>query len=55
MADFISDVKKNLPKAFESEDYATRREATVRSIDEEKAKLFAQIRRAPRSRASSSR
>ena len=43
MADLISEVKKNLPKAFESEDYATRREATVRSIDEEKAKLFAQI------------
>ncbi|HMA04591.1 MAG TPA: AAA family ATPase [Methanomicrobiales archaeon] len=43
MSDFINEVKKNLPKAFESEDYATRREATVRSIDEEKAKLFAQI------------
>ena len=43
MADVISEVKKNLPKAFESEDYATRREAAVRSIDEEKAKLFAQI------------
>ncbi|MDD1661569.1 MAG: AAA family ATPase [Methanomicrobiales archaeon] len=43
MADFISEVKKNLPKAFESEDYATRRQATVRSIEEEKAKLFGQI------------
>jgi len=43
MADFISEVKRSLPKAFESEDYATRREATVRSIDEEKAKLFGQI------------
>ncbi|MDD1663023.1 MAG: AAA family ATPase, partial [Methanomicrobiales archaeon] len=43
MAGFILEVKKNLPKAFESEDYATRRQATVRSIDEEKAKLFAQI------------
>ncbi len=43
MADFISEVKKNLPKAFESDDYATKREATVRSIEEEKVKLFGQI------------
>ena len=43
MADFISEVKNNLPKAFESEDYATRRVATVRSIEEEKARLFGQI------------
>jgi lon-related putative ATP-dependent protease len=43
MADFISEVKRSLPKAFESEDYATRRGAAVRSIDEEKAKLFGQI------------
>ena len=43
MADFISEARRSLPKAFESEDYATRREATVRSIEEEKARLFSQI------------
>jgi lon-related putative ATP-dependent protease len=43
MAGFIAEARRGLPKAFESEDYATRREAAVRSIDEEKARLFAQI------------
>ena len=43
MAGFIADVRKSLPKAFESEEYATRREAAVKAIDQEKAKLFAQI------------
>jgi lon-related putative ATP-dependent protease len=43
MADFISEARRSLPKAFESEDYATRREAAVRAIDEEKARLFARI------------
>jgi lon-related putative ATP-dependent protease len=43
MADFITEARRSLPKAFESEDYATRREAAIRSIEEEKARLFAQI------------
>jgi len=43
MKDFVDEARRELPKAFESEDYATKREATVRSIEEERRKLFAQL------------
>jgi lon-related putative ATP-dependent protease len=43
MADFITDVQRVLPKVFESEDYATRRQAALRAIEQEKAKLFEEI------------
>jgi len=43
MKDFIDEARRELPKAFESEDYATKKEATVRSIEEERRKLFAQL------------
>lgn len=41
MATFIADAKRIIPRVFESEDYVNRREAAVRSIEEEKAQLFA--------------
>ncbi|HXW98929.1 MAG TPA: AAA family ATPase, partial [Methanomicrobiales archaeon] len=43
MADFIAEARRALPRAFESEDYATRQQDTVKSIEEEKASLFAKI------------
>ena len=43
MKDFVDEARRELPKAFESEDYATKREATVRSIDEEKRKLLTKL------------
>ena len=43
MKDFIEEARRELPKAFESENYATKKEETVRSIDEERRKLFAQL------------
>jgi len=43
MADFVAEARRALPRAFESEDYATRQQDTVKSIEEEKAKLFSQI------------
>ena len=42
MVAFISEARKTLPKAFESEDYAKKRTAAIRSIDEEKARLVTQ-------------
>jgi len=43
MKDFIDEARRGLSKVFESEDYATKREETVRSIEEERRKLFAQL------------
>jgi len=43
MKDFIEEARRELPKAFESENYATKKEETVRSIEEERRKLFAQL------------
>ena len=40
---FIDEVRSVLPKAFESEDYATKREAAIRAIEEERARLVAQL------------
>jgi lon-related putative ATP-dependent protease len=36
MKNFIESIKSSLPKAFESEDYAKRREATLRSLEEKR-------------------
>jgi len=41
MATFIDDAKRVIPRVFETEDYINRREAAVRSIEEEKAQIFA--------------
>jgi lon-related putative ATP-dependent protease len=43
MKAFIEDVRRALPKAFESEDYANRRDSLVKSIEEKRNKLFAQL------------
>jgi lon-related putative ATP-dependent protease len=43
--DFIEEVRSELPKVFESEDYAVKREETVRSIEDERRALFAQLNR----------
>jgi len=42
---FIDEVRRELPKAFESEDYAAKREETVRAVEEERRVLFAQLNR----------
>jgi lon-related putative ATP-dependent protease len=43
MAGFLAEAKRFIPKIFESEDYANRRDASVRSIETEKQQVFAQI------------
>ena len=43
MKSFIDQVRSVLPKAFESEDYATKREAAIKAIEEERARLVAQL------------
>lgn len=43
MANFIAEAKRFIPKAFESEDYANRHDATLREIEEQKALLLAHI------------
>lgn len=45
MKDFITEVRRALPKVFESEDYATKREETVKSIEKEKMEIFAELNR----------
>jgi lon-related putative ATP-dependent protease len=40
---FIDEVRRELPKAFESEDYAAKRDETVRSVEEERRTLFTQL------------
>jgi lon-related putative ATP-dependent protease len=45
MKDFLSEVRRALPKVFESEDYATKREETVKSIEKEKMEIFAELNR----------
>jgi lon-related putative ATP-dependent protease len=39
MAGFVDEAKKALPRAFESEDYVKKREATVSGLEQEKAAL----------------
>ncbi|OGD61285.1 ATP-dependent protease [Candidatus Bathyarchaeota archaeon RBG_13_52_12] len=43
MDKFTEDVKKELQKAFESEDYAQKRASTVKKFDDEKAELWQEI------------
>ena len=43
MDKFTEDVKKELQKAFESEDYAQKRTSTVKKFDDEKATLWQEI------------
>ncbi len=43
MSAFISEAKRVIPKVFESEDYVNRRDAALRSIENEKAQRFAHI------------
>lgn len=40
MKSFIENVKNALPKAFESEDYVARREATLRELEKERKRLI---------------
>jgi lon-related putative ATP-dependent protease len=42
---FIDEVRRELPKVFESEDYVAKREETIRSIEDERRGLFAQLNR----------
>ena len=43
ISNLVSEVRRELPKAFESEDYAAKREATIGAIEEERKSLFAQL------------
>jgi len=43
MKNFIENVKTALPKAFESEDYAARREATIRGLEEKRKQLIEEL------------
>ena len=43
VANLIDEVRKGLPKAFESEDYTAKREATIGAIETEREKLFAEL------------
>jgi len=45
MANLITEARRTLPKVFESEDYATKKEAAVRTIEEERKKLFDELNR----------
>ncbi len=43
VANFVDEVRKGLPKAFESEDYAAKREATIGAIEAERNQLFEEL------------
>jgi len=43
MASLLSEARRALPKAFESEDYATKKEAAIRTIEDERKKLFSEL------------
>lgn len=43
MKNFIENVKTALPKAFESEDYAARREATIQGLEEKRKQLVEEL------------
>lgn len=43
MKNFIENIKNALPKAFESEDYITKREATLRGIENKRKQLIDQL------------
>lgn len=40
MEDFIDEVKRVLPEAFKSDDYAEKREETLKSVEEERKQLY---------------
>ncbi len=43
MSTFIEEAKRFIPKVFESEDYVNRRDAAIKGIEDEKARLLAHI------------
>jgi lon-related putative ATP-dependent protease len=43
MATFIDEVQRILPKSFESEDYGARRANTIKTVEEERVKLIAEL------------
>jgi len=43
MKNFIENVKTALPKAFESDDYAAKREATIRGLEEKRKELIEEL------------
>ena len=43
MATFVAEAKRFIPKVFESEDYANRRDAALHEIEDEKARLLSHI------------
>jgi len=43
MKSFVEEVRSLLPKAFESEDYAAKRETAIKAVEEERKKLLAQL------------
>jgi len=43
MKNFLEDARRTLPKAFESEDYAARREATIKAVESQRKELIDQI------------
>jgi len=43
MTNFISEARRTLPKAFESEDYSNKRAATIKTVEEDRQKLFDQL------------
>ncbi len=45
MKSFIDEARRALPKAFESEDYATKREETIKAIEGQRQELFTQLNR----------
>ena len=43
MKNFIENIKSALPKAFESDDYATRRESTIRELENQRKQLIEEL------------
>lgn len=43
MATFIAEAKRVIPKVFDSDDYINRRDAALKTIEDQKAQLFAHI------------
>ena len=43
VANLIDEVRKGLPKAFESEDYSKKREDTIGTIETEREQLFDEL------------
>jgi lon-related putative ATP-dependent protease len=43
MASFVEEARRTIPQVFESEDYATKRQNSIRAIDDEKAKIISQL------------